>query len=63
MTIDLSAHRVVKIIIGPEFKFQSGDAEMISRDVDIVFAGGGTQRIECYAAADHTIELEIKNEQ
>lgn len=60
MTIDHSAHHVAKIIIGEEFKFESGGSEMASREIEIVFEDGSTQSIECFSVATNHITLEVR---
>ncbi len=50
MNVDLDAHRVTKVTITSEQRFQSSSRECISRDLIITFEDGSEQRIDLFAS-------------
>ncbi len=61
MTIDHSAHRVMKVTITSEQRFQSSGRERVARDILIEFADGTSQVISLYAdEAVNNLTVEIK---
>lgn len=57
--IRIDAHKIISITLEPEFRFESGNREVVSRDLVLLFEGGSTYKIECYAA-NSELKVEVK---
>lgn len=57
--IRIDAHKIISITLEPEFLFESGNREVVSRDLVILFEDGSTYKIECYGA-NSELKVEVK---
>lgn len=61
MGVDITAHRVAKVVIEKSESFRHGERDCSARSIVIVFENGSTQKLELFAAdSAELISVEVR---